>query len=230
MWDSYTMSELLTEDLGKQLEMGICLLYKTPFIGKYKYGMDVPEGLVPRLTILNDFHPGVKHTAANGSRYDFSDMNDKPLSAKSSKKDGMICPQVIGQPTKKKFCEYFKLPAESTNDEIREYILSNYRDMLTEYFSFTFDCPIVYYNKKGEKLMYIRTKKDIEWWDFEYQFTHIMKNKKWEESTTLKINKGGLVSIGEFQVHNHRNGIKFRWSFENILKLFPDNFDILELK
>jgi hypothetical protein len=217
------MAKLLTEDLGKQLEMGVCLAVNTPYNGPYKYGMDVPEALKPRLMILNNLHPGITHTAENGSRYDFG---EKHLSAKTSKRDGMVCPQVIGQPTKKKFCQYFKLPEGSTNDVIKEYIVANYRDMLIEYWNFTFDCPTIYYNKKRNKLIYVTIKKDIEWWDFEYDFTHIINKKKWNESTTLKI---GPVSIGEFQVHKHRNGVKFRWSFENLLKAFPDHFEVLEL-
>ena len=198
----------------------------TPYNGPYKYGMDVPEALKPRLMILNELHPGIKHTAENGSRYDFGEQH---LSAKTSKRDGMVCPQVIGQPTKKKFCEYFKLPEGSKNDVIKEYIVINYRDMLIEYWNYTFDCPVVYYNKKRNKLLYVIIKKEIEWWDFEYEFTHNINKKKWNESTTLKINNGELISIGEFQVHKHRNGVKFRWSFEKLLMAFSDHFEVLEL-
>jgi len=37
------------------------------------------------------------------------------------------------------------------------------------------------------------------------------------------------VTIGEFQVHNRRDCIKFRWSFEKLLSLFKVHFEIVDL-
>lgn len=36
-------SKIITEDLGKQFEMCLCLLFDTPYNGKYKYGLDKPH-------------------------------------------------------------------------------------------------------------------------------------------------------------------------------------------
>ena len=50
----------------------------------------------------------IPHLAQNGNKYDFTCINDTTisLSAKTSKKDGKVCPQVIGQPSRKNFCEF----------------------------------------------------------------------------------------------------------------------------
>ena len=90
----------------------------------------------------------------------------------------------------------------------------------------TFDCPIVYYNKYKNLLLLVKIKEYINWENYEIFFSHIKKNKKWNESSTIIINN---ISIGEFQIHNHRDCIKFRWSFEKLLNLFKDNFEIIDL-
>ena len=55
---------LQTEDLGKIFEMAICLLYKTPFDGKYKYSMEEAQLLCDRINPLLDVFPHkIKHIA-----------------------------------------------------------------------------------------------------------------------------------------------------------------------
>ncbi len=223
------VTTLQTEDLGKKFEMAICLLYNTPYVGKYKYSIDEATILKNRITKLLEVFPHqLQHTAKAGSQYDFTCITNDTikLSAKTTKKDGKVCPQVIGQPSKKKFCEYFGIDNSISLDEIKTYIQTNITDLLAEYFDLTFDCPIIYFNQATNKLMFIKVKKIIEWDNYDIQFSHIQKAKVWGESSTISINK---ISIGEFQVHNHRDNIKFRWAFEKLLKLFADNFEIMYL-
>jgi hypothetical protein len=218
---------ILTEDLGKMFEMAICLLYDTPYNGKYKYGLDGPNMILPKIQKLLDHFPKCKHTAEKASRYDFTSSDGKFLSAKTTKGDKKVCPQVIGQPTRKTFCEKFKLPNESTNDDIKNYILENVSSMMSEYFDHTFDCDIIYYNRKIGTPLFIHTKSPIQWDTIKFSFSHIEKNTKWNESTTVYATKNGTTqTIGEFQVHKHRNCIKFRWNFDNVLNTFPDNFEV----
>ena len=223
---------VLTEDLGKIFEMGICLLYKTPYNGKYKYGLLEPEKLKTRIAPLLNLFPNCHHTAKNGSRYDYT-ADDNPnlyLSAKTTKKDGKVCPQVIGQPGKKKFCEYFNLDQNVTLEEIKTFIPENIENLLDTYFENTFDCPIIYYNKHKNIALFIKTICKIDWNITPIIFGHIKKNKVWNESTTIAIEKNGkTISIGEFQVHNHRDCIKFRWCFENIINNFNENFEITNI-
>ena len=98
--------------------------------------------------------------------------------------------------------------------------------MLPQYFEATMDCPILYYVDQTKELRLIKEKSKIDWSAQDLSFLHATKKKKWNESTTLKI---GETSIGEFQVHTKRDCIKYRWHIENLLKLFPHNFDIIKL-
>ena len=98
--------------------------------------------------------------------------------------------------------------------------------MLASYFTNTFDCPIVYYNKHKDIKHFITLKENIKWDDHTIHFSHVTKQKKWNESSSISING---VTIGEFQIHNNRDCIKFRWAFEKLLELFSDNFDIIDL-
>ena len=220
---------LLTEDLGKIFEMSICKLYNIEYDGKFKYNVKDAIKLVDKIKKLKELFPyELKHVAKNGNKYDFININGpEKLSAKTTKKDGKVCPQVIGQPSRKKFCEYFNVSSDSNSlDSIKKYIEQNVKNMLEIYFDNTFDCSIIYYNKHKKLLYFINKKENISWDQFEIIFSHIKKNKIWNESSTVSINGN---TIGEFQIHNNRDCIKFRWSFENLLNLFKDNFEITKL-
>lgn len=223
--------KILTEDLGKIFEKAICLCFDDiPYDGIYKYSLDEAEKLSIRIKKIKDNYPyELTHTASKSNRYDFTGKIDSSikLSAKTTKKDGKVCPSVIGQPSKKNFCNFFKITKENSDTEyIKKFIIQNAKQMLNNYEEYTFDCPILYYNKKTDKCLFIIKIQNIEWEKYDISFSHITKNKKWNESTTITIDN---ISIGEFQVHNHRDCIKFRWAFEKILKKFKDVFDIIEI-
>lgn len=223
------LKTLQTEDLGKIFEMAICLLYKIPFNGKYKYSMEEAQLLCSRINSLLEVFPHqIKHTAKNGNQYDFCGIEDESikLSAKTTKNNEKVCPQVIGQPSKKKICEFFNIDVSMDLEEIKLHIEANVRNMLYIYFDLTFDCPIIYYNKMKNKLQLIKAIKNIEWNVLNVDFSHLKKQKQWVESSTISINS---VTIGEFQIHNHRDCIKFRWAFENLLRVFAESFNIINL-
>lgn len=226
---------VITEDLGKIFEMAICLLYETTFDGKFKYSMLKAELIKDKIVNLKEVFPHkLIHTAKNGARYDFTgaaDSNEIKLSAKTTKKDYKVCPQVIGQPSKKKFCEHFGVDTLSSNDQIKEYIVANIEKLLKSYFEYTFDSPILYYNEGKNVLWFIKKIKDIDWNNCIIEFSHIKKNKLWNESSSITING---YSMGEFQVHNHRDNIKFRWNLGNLLYCFHHGhndkyFEVIDL-
>ena len=222
---SLTNVKVNNEDFGKIFEMAICLLYNTPFDGKYKYGLGNAEALVERISKLKEVFPyEIKHIAKNGNQYDFVTNCGIHLSAKTNKTMAglKICPQVVGQPSKKRFCELFGLGTLS-NEEIKEYIVANVAELLESYMLHTFDCPIIYYNKAKNELLFVKLKEKINWTNI--TFTHILNNKPWTKGSTIKM---GDTSIGEFQIHGNRDCIKFRWIFKNILS-FKDHFDIITL-
>jgi len=225
----YEPKKLMTEDLGKIFEMAICLLYDIPYDGKYTYNIEDAEKLKLRLCQLTYAFPHkLKHTAKSGSQYDFTGAEDDKikLSAKTTKKDGKVCPQVIGQPSKKKFCEFFGIDMNFSLDQIKIYIQENVRKMLEIYLELTLDCPVIYYNEKTNKLQLIKLINKIVWSEQEIEFSHNKKNKIWNESSTISINN---ITIGEFQIHTHRDCIKFRWAFDNLLKQFNESFEIVNL-
>jgi hypothetical protein len=223
-------AKVLTEDLGKIFEKGVCMLYGIEYDGKYKYSIEEAQKISDRIVKLKDVFPhNIRHSAKNGSQYDFTGADDETvrLSAKTTKKDGKVCPQVIGQPSKKKFCDFFGLDQTLNLEQIKQYIEDgNVAQMLKIYFKTTFDCPIVYYNKKKNLLLFIKTLTEIDWTQYVIEFSHKKKNKVWGESSTISINN---ITIGEFQVHNHRDCIKFRWAFENILEIFKTHFEIVTI-
>ena len=218
------MKQYKTEDLGKMFEMAICLLYNTPYDGKYKYNMAEAALIKERIIKLKDVFPGeIKHIAKNGSKYDFVSTNGAYLSAKTTKRDGKVCPQLIGQPSKKKFCDYFGA-GDMDVAQTKEYIVENVAKLLDAYTVHTFECPIIYYNKAKNELLFVKLKEQINWTNWtNITFSHVLKNKAWNESTSIKMNQ---IPIGEFQIHQHRDGVKFRWSFKNILNVFKDHFEI----
>ncbi len=229
-----------TEDLGKIFEKAICLLYEIDYQGKFKYNVEDAEKLKIKIMKLKDAFPyKIKHTAINGGRYDYVCTDDETikLSAKTTKKDGKVCPQVIGQPSKKKFCNYFELAENMEIDEIKKYIENNVLKMLDIYASTTFDCSTVYYNKHKNKLLLIQQKEKIDWSKYAVYFSHQIKNKEWNESSTINIvpldikepNKKDFITIGEFQVHNKRDCIKFRWAFEKVIDVFESHFTITKI-
>ena len=225
-----TTNKVLTEDLGKIFEMAICLYYEIDYDGHYKYSLQEAQILKNKLGNLKSVFPyAIKHCAKGGSKYDFECIDDPTihLSAKTTKKDGKVCPQVIGQPSRKKFCEFFDLDVHNVSlEQIKLYIINNIAHMLTVYCMHTFDCPLLYYNNHSNKLAFIVYKEHINWSNSTIQFSHNIKNKLWNESSSISING---VTIGEFQVHNNRDCIKFRWCFEKLLAMFGQHFTIVEL-
>jgi len=211
--------KILTEDLGKIFEMAICLLYEIDFNGKYKYSLEEANNIKEKLYKLKNIFPHkLKHIAKNRNKYDFVSIdNDKiNLSAKTTKKNDKVCPQVIGQPSKKKFCKFFEIDVNYNLEQIKNYIEINIKLLLEIYIFNTFDCPIIYYNKYKNKILFVKLIENISWKNYTILFSHIIKNKKWNESSCIILNE---ITIGEFQIHNHRDCIKFRWSFEKLLNL-----------
>jgi hypothetical protein len=230
-----SQTKILTEDLGKKFEMAICLTYNIEYDGRYKYDMEEPLLLKERLKKLIELFPKCIHTAKRGSQYDFTACENKNLhlSAKTTKGDNKVCAQVIGQPTRNKFCEFFKLDSKTNNSDIKKYIQNNVKQMLKSYDFYTFDCPMIYYNKKNGSLKYITKIKDIEWEKYTFDFSHLHNKKnnyEWKESSSLYLLENDKKkTIGEFQIQNHRDSIKFRWSFLNLLKIFSEHFEIINI-
>ena len=233
---------LMTEDLGKTVEYSLCMLLNTPYHGKFQYSMEEANRIRDRLEPLKTTFDGYVHTGAKcpftGQKnppYDFrhSTIATNELSVKTIKTGSSwkICPQIIGQPTRKRFCQHFELPINSDPEQIKGFILSNVPKLMREYFHHTFHCPVLFYHQKSDIVKYIQRNIDVQpiaWNDLEYEFSYTRSaNQTWNESTQLAIKHNSeFVTIGEFQVHNHRSGIKFRFVLNKLLKIFGDQFNV----
>jgi hypothetical protein len=220
-----------TEEFGTIFEMAICLAYGISFNKEYNYSMEEAEQIKnERLQDLPSLFPyKLSHSEKRTDRYDFKCIDDEKINLSSKTNigtNGKVCPQVIGQPSKKKFCQFFGLDLNYTLEQIKTYIEINIDKLLDIYIDYTFDCPIIYYNQQSNKLQIIKIKNKIDWATCDIEFLHKKQNRSWNSSATLKINN---ESIGEFQVHHTRDNIKFRWYFEKLLKMFPDSFEIISL-
>jgi hypothetical protein len=240
-YDNKKKTKIKTEDTGKEFEMALCLALGTPYNGAYKYGMETPEKLKKRLAplITQNLFPICKHTASNGSRYDFTSLDDDSihLSAKTTKKGvGMVAPQVIGQPSPQKFCDIVGLTF-TTKENLKTDIQTNITTILPFLVDYTFDCSTLFYNKKKDTIRFIKMIRPIVWDNHIFTWTCYANadvaniNKVWKNSTRLKIKNGDdYISLVEFQFHEkERTNMVVRWCYENVLTIFKDNFSVIHL-
>lgn len=226
------MPILKTEDTGKMLEMGLCLAKKIPYDGPYRYPLDLPKRLQPRLEkVCAQFFPQTyRHTARRGARYDYTCVEDPSLhiSAKSIKKTGgKVAPQVVGQASPQKFAECMGLPFTTVPD-LKRQIQDNITVILPVLASHTFDCPNLFYNASTDTLQYILLTEQIPWSNYAYQWTK--PAEEWNNSSTLKLTTpSGPVAILEVQFHTRsRTNMAVRWCYETLLTQFKDHFFIVD--
>lgn len=223
--------KLQTEDTGKMFEMAICMAYNIPYVGKYKYSLDLCEKLQPRLANLTKLFPLCTHTAENRSQYDFTAIEDKSehLSAKTVKKGAAkVAPQIIGQATPLKFCAIIGI-CYTTDEDLKQYMQENISNVLKIMSDYTFDCPNIYYHQQKDTIKYIKLTEQINWSSYKYEWTR--DYKIWNNSSVCKIiTPTKSIPIAEFQFHSkNRKNLAIRWFYDNVLLIFKDLFDITDL-
>lgn len=175
--------------------------------------------------ILSQFlkdHPEIQFQKYIGSKQNMADFqltNCLTLSVKSNKSQSKVCPARIGQLTKKRFCEEFHLPKNMDDFQMKSYILKNIFKFTFKYYQNLFVCDYILwiYKRKGELNYLLIDRKNVFPYPFNIkdEFSLTRDPLNWKESTTIKYKK---VSIGEYQIHNKRDCIKFRFHFQNVLK------------
>jgi hypothetical protein len=162
-----------------------------------------------------------KYSGDIDDRVDFVLVNGQTMSVKTNLNSDKICPQMIGQTTRKKFCSYFNIPSDSP-EIIKKWILNNHQKLLSNYFEHTFCCDyLLWINEKTAECKLI-TRPNVVYFP-NVSFTRSLNN--WNESNTLKIQlteKSKPMTLGEFQFHRNRNCIKFRFNLLNLIKLISD--------
>ena len=228
-----TTKKLLTEDTGKILEMAVCLTYGISYDGTYKYGLEEPTALKPRLSTLPSLFPLCVHSAKRGARYDFTACTaSRYLSVKSTKGNTMVAPQCVGQAQPTAFCERMGIPV-MTVPILKAYIQENIKALLPVFLNYTIseNCDILYYNKKTSAIKFIRLVTPINWTP--YTFTWSCTADKWNNSAKLKVapaDGGKPINLLEVQFHTKsRTNMAVRWCFEALLALVPTAFSITTL-
>lgn len=168
------------------------------------------RNILSQIPKLNEFVGGT-------SSIDFVTVDAKTVSIKTNiSVQRKVCPQKIGQPTLRKFCEHFMLYEKHiTTNKAKRYILEHPKTMVKEYIKYLFCCDItiwIRYYQNGWQYGIFDITKFIDFKDNLFSFTHDWTMKR---SNTLKYDR---KSIGEFQIHGNRDNIKFRFNMKNLVK------------
>ncbi len=164
------------------------------------------------------------------SSYDFILTGNKTLSLKTNigKK---VCPPEVGQPNDKTCYLYFK---NFVNDDhidkvnFKQMVYNYIDELIPIYLSHMFDSDYMLRIRENSKNEVLTTGyaygfdivekdfgKDFKWEKEKFSFSQPAIDK-WNESNTVSY---AGISLGEFQVHNNRNCFKFRFNFDNLLKI-----------
>lgn len=240
----YSSSTCKTEDLGKIAEYATCLALNTHYVTSkpFPYCTNTAFQLADRFSQNPRFierftgylHSGHKCPVYGtyNPPYDFIHpvYTNLRLSVKTTKNSTRhkISPQVIGQSSINKFKMDFEIPMIARKSEVKRYIENGVGLMLKKYYENTFHCPVLFYHQKLDecKLVEPMYNVEIDWTSLQYEFSHIKRGSAWKESTSLFILKDGVStkSMGEFQIHNNRDCVKFRFVLNTVLDVFPASF------
>jgi len=225
--------------LGPIGEYATAFALQTPYRGSYTSHMGPVEYLSTRFSQNPALYPefeGCLHsglqcpiTNVNNPPYDFIHPEDNThgLNVKTvvNNKLYKIAPGRIGQPSVQRFCKLFGLEDPS---QMKEYIQTNPHILLDAYFKNAFEYPLLLYDAKRDHCLLLRRAPQtfVPWDRFSYGFSHQRNKIDWNESSSLSVIRHGIASspIGEFQIHSHRNCVKFRFSIRNLLLYFPEYF------
>ena len=200
------------ESFGINMEIFICELYNI----KYPEHMLSRQG--PRTRAVTTHGTRIHHLFdrirvyptlfignTNGPT-DFLLSSGETLSVKTNFRNDKVCPQKIGQTTRQAFDIHFGV----TGDR-KQFIIEHAQSLLQEYFVHLFCCDYLLWILPHQCYL---LKKRIVFPTGNITFTRDVSN--WKESTTIKVD---AISIGEFQVHQHRNCVKFRFKMRGLEKL-----------
>lgn len=163
------------------------------------------------------------------SGIDFVTANGKSLSLKSNKsKNGKVCPSEIGQPSPTTFdlyfadCGFYDPPIDA--DKFRRLVTTpKYcAHLLTRYLEYTFECDYLIWTFLDKNKIDSLILKKEEYANFSFSenrlsFTNAFISRN---STTVRYNS---VSIGEFQISETRNSLKFRFFIKNLIAIIQHN-------
>lgn len=138
-----------------------------------------------------------------------------------------VCPPELGQPCIATFNELYTEPRGlnpiESGEEFKKIVFEQIDELLQEYLKRLFVTDYIFHFQKiKEKYHLVIVESKISK-DFKFDKKHITFTKPtiedWNESNTVKYNG---KTIGEFQVHNNRGSLKFRFNFKTLLELIKN--------
>lgn len=167
------------------------------------------------------------YTGYSDNKTDFVDVNGKTYSIKSNiRKNGKVCPQVIGQPTKRKFIENVYNPINNleqdtsiSETDIKQNFFKYTDQYLNLYFQYLFCCDYIIHIFITEKETEFKLIDKMKFTFEKDKITFSNTCENWKEGITIKYDN---ISIGEFQLHRNRDSIKFRFIIDNLLTFLQD--------
>lgn len=229
------------ESLGITAEKVVCDIFKLDYPPNFFKRYSVEMQYLLQDVILESFKylpAPIKHSGsevgirggASKSSFDFLLQGNKTLSLKTNI-GKMVCPSEVGQPNDKTAYLYFShLIKEDRIDKniFKRMVYESINHLMKIYIEHLFDSDYllrIYKNKNEDvalsgniydfQIVEKNTGYNFFWDKSKFQFSK-PKIEDWNESNTVYYDK---VSIGEFQVHNNRNCFKFRFNFDNLLKI-----------
>lgn len=217
------------EKFGMSCELALCELFNLDH--KISESRTSRSSVELVKCILKDLPFTVSRHIGGSNKIDFMVNNDTlSLSLKSNKKGYMVCPQVMGQKSKKGFCEYFEQEVMDV-DSLKKWIYDNPKIIVSEAFKNLFCCDILLWiSLKGDHCIYQKEKMsevlsglNLE----ELVWKRCLSD--WKESNVLKYND---QRVAEVQIHNNRDCVKVRFDlrFFGVPKLKLQNKDSIKSK
>jgi hypothetical protein len=188
------------ETFGMSCEEAFCRIFKSNNqIEKKRVDENTVNKIQPIIDkfIKENNVPNLLYTGRNGNSADFKDENKKTYSLKSNKNGNKVCPQNIGQISRKKFTEnvYYKLTDEDDpdyileNDSIKEFILKHPKKLFKLYYKNLFCCDNLIHIKTNKKtvidITFVEKIKLPKLSNDDFIFSKNINN--WNESNTLKV-------------------------------------------
>lgn len=195
--------------------------------------------IIPNIFSSHHIPTPITHIAERQNPIDFLLTEGQTLSVKTNKQSlGKAAPQKIGQTSSSTWFNYLATPLGLTHIPntyqeksllFKQIALNRTCQLLTLYWQNMFDCDYLihiynvvdrndYPTFTPQYVVFTKTSSPI-WDPTKITFT---KNtvESWNESTTLKYCG---ISIGEFQVHEHRDNFKFRFNMAGIITLLHNH-------
>ena len=215
-----------TEELGILVEKGMCNMMNISFNTKRKYN-HLPKNVFNDINeTIGDILRGTSmtHVGNLNMKYDFIDDDKKTFSVKTIMSGNKVCPQNIGQCSLKSF--KFKTGLDLlTKNDFKMYFMNNMNITLQKYLENCFCCDTMIIYKFENGLIYIIKNENISEFIKDLEFTTSRGLDDWNESNTIYVKCDKLkLSLGEIQMHNNRDCIKFRFNIDTIVYMVNNNY------